>query len=145
MNSKTQTAKKQDSKGLGMPELDLRREEDFTLKYANHIATEPNGWDLKVVFGRVDPSTGPNVVFQHSAVSLPWPTVKSLIYLLQLQLIAYEGTNGHVPFPQGGITAIPRVIPEAVAGFRNAKAIHEKVLKLYDDFIEANPEGSPGK
>lgn len=145
MNSDKRTGKKLDAKQAAQAKLDVRREEDFVLKYANHVGTEPNGWDVKVLFGRVDLSVGPNVVFQHSAVSLPWPTVKVLIYLLQLQLIAYEGTNGHVPFPQGGITEIPRTIPGEVAAFRNAKAIHERILKLYDEFMQANPEAAPNK
>ena len=146
MNSKKQSAKKSDSKEPAQPRLDLRREEDFTLKYANHIATEPNGWDVKLIFGRVDLSAGPNVVFQHSAVSLPWPTVKSLIYLLQLQLIAYEGTNGHVPFPWGGILEVPRSLPDKLArSVPNAEAIHGRILKLYDEFMAANPEAAQNK
>lgn len=140
MNSKRLPPKKTDSK---TPAPDLRREEDFTVKYANHASAEPCGWDLKLLFGRVDNSAGPNVVLQHTAISLPWPTVKALIYVLRLQLTAYEKNNGHVPFPVGGLTPIPRSIPEEFSKAPNAKAIHEAVLKLYDEFVADNPEGFP--
>lgn len=142
MNSKKSAEKHTNSK---TPALDLRREEDFTVKYASHVATEPSGWDLKVIFGRVDTSEGPNVVFQHSAVSLPWPTVKSLIYLLRGQLIAYEKLNGHVPFPIGGMNPPPLSAPKEFATLPKAAAIHEAVLKLWDEFMADNPEAFPEK
>lgn len=125
------------------PTVDLKREEGFTLKYANHVYAEPNGWDLRLAFGRVDPTVGPNAVSQHTAISLPWPTVKCLSYVLQLQLAAYEKGNGHVPFPVGGVNPIPRSLPEEFRKLPNAQAIHEAVLKLYDEFVAENPEGFP--
>lgn len=142
MNSKKVPPKKTEAMA---PALDLRREENFTVKYANHVTTEPTGWDLKVSFGHVDPSVGPDVVFQHTAISLPWPTVKSLIYILRLQLVAYEKNNGHVPFPVGGMAPIPRSIPEQLNKLPNAQAIHAAVLKLYDEFVAENPEAFPNE
>jgi len=142
MNSKALPPPKTDSKP---PALDLRREEDFTVKCASHVATEPSGWDLKVIFGLVDTSAGPNVIFQHSAISLPWPTVKCLIYLLRSQLVAYETINGHVPFPVGGINPLPRSFPEGYDKNPKAQAVHEALLKLWDKFVADNPEALPQK
>ena len=142
MNSKGLPRQKTDSKP---PALDLRREEDFTVKYASHVATEPSGWDLKVTFGRVDTSAGPNVVYQHTAISLPWPTVKCLLYVLQAQLIAYEKLNGHVPFPIGGINPPSRSLPKELATYPKAEAIHEALSKLWDEFVADNPEAFPEK
>jgi len=76
---------------------------------------------------------------------LPWPTVKCLIYLLRLQLIAYEKNNGHVPFPPGGINPLPRSVPKEFATYPKAEAIHEALLKLYDEFVADNPEAFPQK
>ena len=144
MNSKKLLARKIDSSTLEAvhtPALDLKREEGFTLKYANHVSTEPTGWDLKVIFGRIDPSVSPNTIIQHTAVSLPWPTIKSLIYVLRVQLTAYEKNVGHVPFPMGGMNPVPRSVPSEFSKLPNAQAIHEAVLKLYDEFVADNPEG----
>ena len=140
MNSKKVQPKKTDST---TPALDQRREEGFTLKYANHVSAEPNGWDLRLLFGCVDPSAGPNVVLQHTGISVPWPSIKALIYVLRLQLIAYEKNNGHVPFPVGGLNPIPLSVPEQLAKLPNAQAIHEAVLKLYNEFVAENPEAFP--
>ena len=137
MNSKKLPPKKID---LSAPVLDLKREEDFALKYANHVGTEPTGWDLKLLFGRVDPLVGPNAIIQHTGISLPWPTVKSLIYVLRVQLAVYEKNNGHVPFPAGGLVQVPRSVPEEISKLPHAQAIHEAVLKLYDEFMAENPE-----
>jgi hypothetical protein len=142
MNSKKLPPQKSDSE---TPPLDLRQEEDFAAKYASHVATEPTGWDLKLTFGRVDSSVGTNGVLQHTSISLPWPTVKCLIYLLRLQLIAYEKNNGHVPFPPGGINPLPRSVPKEFATYPKAEAIHEALLKLYDEFVADNPEAFPQK
>lgn len=146
MTSKNPSNKKST---LHLPEqlnLDLRQEEGFTVTYANHISVVQTGYDVKVTFGRIDPSVGPNVVLQHNAIVLPWPSVKTLVYLLQLSLFAYEEANGHVPFPQGGITEPPRTVPkEVAASFPNAQEIHKKLLKLWDDFLAANPEARPRK
>jgi hypothetical protein len=123
-----------------IPQLDLRREEPFTVKYASHVNALASGWDLTLIFGRVD--TGANAVFQHTSISLPWPTVKSLIYFLQLQLIAYEKTNGHVPFPIGGISPLPP-LPGAPGMSPKERETYKALQKLYQDFAAQNPEAFP--
>jgi hypothetical protein len=146
MNSKVHPVKKTVLEEPEELNLDLRQEEGFTVTYANHVALVQTGFDIKVTFGRIDPSVGPNVVLQHNAIVLPWPAVKTLLYLLQVSLLAYEETNGHVPYPKGGMAPPPRVVPEDYAkAFPRAKQIHENVLKVWDDFLAANPETRPEK
>ncbi len=145
MNSKKLRTIKGNLNAPEQPKLDLRQEEDFTVAYANHIAAVQTGYDLKVTFGRIDPSVGRNVVLQNRAIVLPWPSVKTLIYLLQVQLAAYEEGDGHVPFPGGGITLPSRSLPAELARLPKAKRLHEKVLKIWDDFLAANPEALPEK
>lgn len=143
MNSEKSRRTKVDLKQPEQPKLDLRQQEDFTVAYANHIAVIQTGYDLKITFGRIDPTVGPQVILQDRAIVLPWPAVKTLIYLLQVQLTAYEGSNGHVPYPEGGITEPSRLLSPELAKLPKAKEVHARVLKLWDDFIAANPEVLP--
>jgi hypothetical protein len=108
------------------------------------VALTQTGFDLKITFGRIDPSVGPYVVLQHNAVVLPWPTVKTLVYLLQASLLAYEETNGHVPYPKGGLLAPPTSVPEEITKlFPKSKETHQKLLKLWEQFLTENPEAKP--
>ena len=141
MTSKNSTGKKPIAEDVEQTKVDLRQEEGFTVTYADHVALIQTGFDLKVIFGRMDPSVGPYVVLQHSAVVLPWPTVKTLIYLLQASLLTYEETNGHIPYPKGGLLAPPASVPEEISKlFPNAKETHQKLLKLWEKFLIENPE-----
>jgi hypothetical protein len=139
-----------DSKKLPPPKLDsvvpapdLKRDEGFTVKYANHTVTEPTPWDLKVTFGRVDASAGPNAVLQHTAMSLPWPTVKCLIYLLRVQMDAYETLNGHVPFPVGGLIPPQSSLPEEFKKYPQAELVFAAMQKVWEEFVAENPEAFP--
>ena len=144
MNSKKSATETPQPETEGQPKLDLRREDDFTGKYADHIAVLVNGYAAKIIFGRIDPAEGPNVIFQHTGMTLPWPAVKTLIYLLQAALLAYEEANGHVPYPRGGIIAPSPSVPEAILKtFPKAKEVHQKVLKLWQEFLAVNPEAAP--
>jgi hypothetical protein len=146
MNLKKPATETLQSETAEQPKLDLRREDDFTVRYADHIAIMQTGYAVKVTFGRLDPAEGPNVVFQHTAMTLPWPAVKTLIYLLQANLLAYEETSGHVPYPKGGIDPPRASLPEEMTkAFPKAREIHQKVLKLWEEFLAANPEARSEK
>jgi hypothetical protein len=137
MDSKKLPAPKTDST---VPAPDLKREEGFATKYASHVAVESSAWDLKVIFGCVDSSAGPNTVLQHTAMALPWPSVKCLAYLLRTQLAIYEAMNGHVPFPVGGLTPPPSSMPEEYKKYPKAELVHGEVTKIWDEFVKENPE-----
>lgn len=146
MNPKNPPAKNSIAAVPAQTALDLRTEEDFVVRYANHVAITPTGYDAKVTFGRIDPTVGPNVVLQNTAIVLSWPSIKSLIYLLRLSLLGYEAVNGHVPYPQGGLNPPPQTLPkEVLAGIPNSKALQEKVMKLWNDFLTENPEAEVKK
>jgi hypothetical protein len=125
---------------LRLPPVDVKQDQDFAVKYANHVATNPTGWDLRLTFSCIDTASTPNALLQHTAISLPWPTVKCLTYLLRLQLIAYETLNGHVPMPTGGLNPPLESVPAEFKHLPKAKTVQESVLKLWDEFVKENPE-----
>jgi hypothetical protein len=127
--------------------IDYRRdEEQFIEGYANNVFLEPSAWDLRLIFGQIQPAKGPNVVVQHTAITLPWSQVKVLSYLLQFHLtLAEELVNGKIAVPKGVITPPVRPPEEVEKQFPNARKLFEAVRKLYDDFVTANPEASPPK
>ena len=83
----------------------INRLPDYWEDYSNYTRYESSVWDLKLVFGKLDQSTNPHTVNQFGAVSLPWPQVKILIYLLQVNLLFHERANGKVNVPESVMPA----------------------------------------
>lgn len=87
------------------PEL----EEDFASLYANNVAYEASVWDLKLIFGQLDQNVaerqqGQTTVDYHTAITLPWSTVKTMVYFLRVNLAGHEAEAGPVKLPE-------RVVP----------------------------------
>jgi hypothetical protein len=103
------------------PEYIRQRNEDFTTLYANNVLFEPSVWDLKLIFGELDQSTVPNVIAQHTAVSISWLQAKLMSYFLQGQIAAYEADNGTIRVPPAVIPPRPNPEMPEVTGNEAAK------------------------
>jgi hypothetical protein len=123
--------------------LNTSRSEDFANKYANHVQFELSAWDLKLIFGQQEQFLGPNAVLQHTAVVLPWPQIKIMAYLLQVNLAVHEQLNGRVHVP-GGIIPDPERIIAGAAQFRDSdsEAIKRLMIERYEAFVKENPEAA---
>jgi hypothetical protein len=58
-------------------------QEDLVSLYANNVMYEASVWDLKLIFGQLDQKVaekqqGQATVDYHSAITLPWSTVKTM-------------------------------------------------------------------
>lgn len=111
--------------------------DDFRSEYANNSFFQFSNWDLKIIFGELDQSKGPNDVIQKVAITLPWPQAKVLHYYLTLNLMTQENLNQRIVIPAGIISAFPDEPPQGTdpKTFRKAK-------EFYDKFIEENPEAA---
>ena len=122
--------------------IDFRRDpEDFAARYSNNAYFESTIWDLKITFGQTDIALGPNVIIQHTAITLPWSYAKILWYLLHSQIVAHEAEYGHIPVPEKILNPPLETIPEEMA--KNVKHPKEQVAaiqKIWKAFIAANPE-----
>jgi hypothetical protein len=122
--------------------IDYRRDpEDFATRYANNAHFESTVWDMKMTFGQTDVTQGPNVIIQHTAVTLPWSYVKIFCYLLQAQIAGQEAEYGHIPVPQKILSPPLEVLPEEIA--KTVKHPKEQVAaihKVWKAFVAANPE-----
>lgn len=129
-------------KTQGIPrinELEKKRLDDFVSRYANNVSLESTAWDLRLVFGQVD--LAENTLLQHTSMTIPWPQMKVLSYLIQVHLAGYEADNGRIPLPKEAVTPIPKDLPKELVGVNPEtwKAMH----RLYVDFVAANPEINP--
>jgi hypothetical protein len=124
------------------PGIEHRRDEDFFSGYANNIYVEPSIWDLKIIFGQTDLSAGPQVVVQHTAITLPWNYVKILSYVLRTNLAAREAEDGRIPVPSHVLVPPPKEIPpdENFGLLKHPKEGLEAVQKIWDEFVKENPE-----
>jgi hypothetical protein len=127
-----------------MPVEARRDPEDFATRYANNAQFESTIWDMKVTLGQTDVAEGPNVVVQHTAITMPWPYVKIFSYLLQVQIAAREAEDGHIPVPRNIVVPPPETMPEeAFAALKHPNEGLAAVRKVWDEFVAANPELAP--
>jgi hypothetical protein len=127
------------------PPLEYKRVDPFRNEYADNVFLESTAWDLKMVFGQIDLSLGPNNVVQHSGITLPWAQVKVLQYFLRVHLIAHEIQYGHASIPPGIIQEFPAPTKEQIKEFPRAMELHKTLGKLREEFLAANPEAGPLK
>jgi hypothetical protein len=122
--------------------IEYRRDaEDFATRYANNAHFEPSAWDLGITFGQTDQVQGPNVIIQHTAITIPWSYAKILVYFLQLNIIGQEIENGHIKVPPNILAPPPKTLPEETQKeLKHPKEALAAVHKLWDEFLEANPE-----
>lgn len=122
--------------------IDFRRDpEDYATRYANNASFESTVWDVKITFGQTDVSQGPNVIIQHTAITLPWSYLKIFCYLLQSQVAAQEAEYGHIPVPQKILNPPLESLPEEIAKtVKHPKEQVAAIQELWKAFVAANPE-----
>ncbi len=123
--------------------IDYRKTATFRNEYANNAFLEPSVWDLKINFGQLEQSIGPNVVVQHTGISMPWNQVKVFSYFLRLHVLAYEQENGRIRMAKNIIRPVPIPDKKTAKNFSKAMERHKIIMQLYEDFMAANPEAKP--
>ena len=118
--------------------IEYKRREDFAEFYVNNAQFLSSSWDLKVVLGELDQTLGPNVVVQHSAITMPWSHAKLMAFFLLVHVTGHESETERILVPKGIIPEFPEEPPPGTSE-KTAKALR----KLYEDFIAANPEAAP--
>ena len=113
-----------------------QREEIFRAEYANNIRLEPTVYDLKVIFGETDLSSGAEIVKQHTAITIPWALVKVGLYLLEVNLEVHEFLNGKVIVPPSQIPAPSGPIPPEHQNDPNAPKVREIAEKIRQEFLK---------
>jgi len=117
--------------------LQFERDEDFASLYANHVWYEMSTWDLRLLFGQLDQGKGPNVVTQHTAITLSWQQVKIMSYFLQVNLAMYEAQNGRIQIPA---SVLPPKFPSESPGLEDdtvTRATAEKARGAYERIFES--------
>lgn len=125
--------------------IDYKRvpEEEFYEAYSNNIFIESTVWDVKLIFGNVDLSKGPNTVVQHTSMTIPWNQLKPFIYFLQVHLLVHETLNGRVPVPKD-IVRSPDQLSEEQKKLAKSQEVWDALKELFRKFSEANPEAFAG-
>jgi hypothetical protein len=118
--------------------IQFTKADDLATDYANHSHLESSNWDLRITFGHLEQSLGPNNVIQTTAITLPWAQAKVLHYFLTLHLISHEAELGRLIIPSGIIGGLPREAPAGV----NEDGFH-KALNFVNQFMAENPEAKP--
>lgn len=120
----------QPAPSMGMAQA--QRVEDFIEAYANNVRFEPTVYDLKIVFGETDLSSGTEITRLHTSITLPWALVKLALFFLEVNVKAHEITNGKIAIPPNQIPPLP---PSPPPNDATAEKVHEAVIKIREEFL----------
>ncbi len=103
--------------------------------YANNLLYEASAWDLKIIFGQVDQSSGSTVVKPNVAVTIPWAQAKLTLYWLRLQVEVMETQTGKIPIRADLIP--PENIPtEEQLNDPDMKKFFDMYKRVRDEFLK---------
>ncbi|MEO8657934.1 MAG: hypothetical protein ABI693_05660 [Bryobacteraceae bacterium] len=112
---------------------DFYRAKDFVSRYANNMQVETSAWDLKLIFGQLDQSTGSLQVEQHTTITLPWAHAKVATYFLAINLAYQQHVNGNILLPPAVVP--PRPDPSALGQRNVPEDLIQYLLWLHDQFF----------
>lgn len=116
----------------------LKRIHEFDDVYANNTHFEPSVWDLKIIYGQLDQSSGGVDIDWHTAVTMPWPAAKIASYYLQANLILHEARSGPIKIPPEVLPAPPAPPTEETKDDPVVIAVYERFKKAYDELFGGN-------
>jgi hypothetical protein len=119
--------------------LQLKRSDEFESLYANNVRFESSLWDLKLIFGQLDQSTGSEVVELHTAITLPWAAAKIGLYYLRLHVALYEMENGKIWINPRIYPSEPPPLPLEAEGNELIRKARELSIGMREEFIAAQP------
>jgi len=107
--------------------------DDFSEDYANNFNFEFSEWDFKIIFGQLDRmrSAEQQSVNWHTSITMPWGAAFILSYYLQLNMLAYELSNGPILLAQNVIPAVPPV-PSGEQDNPLNRKFHELAADLHE-------------
>lgn len=111
------------------------RANDFFETYANQATYESSVWDLKIIFGQLDQSSGAGRVKQTLAVTIPWTQAKLAVFSLKLLVTGMELQNGKIQIRPD---LLPVEAPALTPDQENdplARATHEAYKRLREEFL----------
>jgi hypothetical protein len=115
--------------------VQFTRHENFESWYSNNIQLKPTEWDLKAIFGEMEPqSDGSIIVQQHTAIVLSWLQAKILHYFLGMQLGTYELAHGRIPIPSSVMPLEPSA-PEGDLDTPDTRLFYEFMKQYREEFV----------
>jgi hypothetical protein len=121
-----------------LPQATFEFAEEVYEAYANNVYYEASSWDLKLIFGQLDQTEGKVRIVQHSAITLPWPLVKLMVFWLRGQIEAHELANGKIRVPPPVIPPeLPPVTEEMKKSDPNAEAVFAIFNRFREEFISS--------
>jgi len=91
------------------------------------VIFEPNAWDLKIIFGQLDQTSGTTMVKQHLAVTIPWAQAKLALFWLRMQVEGMEELAGKIALRKD---VLPPELPALTAEQENDPA-WRKIREAY--------------
>jgi hypothetical protein len=111
------------------------RVDDFFETYANQAIYESSVWDLKIIFGQLDQSSGRPRTKQTVAITIPWAQAKLATFALKLYVAISELQNGKIQIREDLLPKeVPELTPEQAAQ-PFGKEIFEIYKRLREEFV----------
>lgn len=111
------------------------RHENFESLYANNVQFYSTEWDLKMMFGELDPRGNEVVVEQHTAIAIPWLQAKLLIYYLLVNVGIYELGHGRIKIPKSLIPPHPPSLTDEEKDDPMFEKVRDFVEKIRAEYL----------
>jgi hypothetical protein len=123
---------------------EFHRTEDFAEVYANNVNFEPSVFDLKILFGQLNQAFDPNIIEQHTAVTMVWTEVKLMLHFLTIQLAAFEEVHGKILLPPSVLPPAPQEPDEELAKAEpRSVLIYQLIKRIHDEFVKNSVVPTP--
>ena len=123
-----------------VPEVTFELADEVYEAYANNVYYESSSWDLKLIFGQMDQTGNKVRIIQHSAITLPWPLIKLMVYWLKGQIEAHELVNGKIRVPPPVIPPTVTLTEELKKSDPNTEVVFAIFNRLREEFIASLKE-----
>jgi hypothetical protein len=109
--------------------------DDYFEVYANQVLYEASAWDLKIIFGALDQSTGTAKMKKTLAVNIPWAQIKLALFSLRLQLAVEEMEDGKIQIRPSLLPPEAPALTKEQEADPKAKAVHEAYTRIREEFL----------
>lgn len=110
--------------------------ENFESWYSNNAQFFPSEWDLKIVFGEIEPQNDGTIdVLQHTAIVQSWLQVKLMHYWLTLHLGIYEIAHGTIQVPISVLPPVPALPQGNLVDDPASKRAYEFISQVREGFM----------
>ena len=117
------------------PAQNAERSPHCVALYANTVGFENSFWDLRLLLGQLDQSSGSARNVVHATLNVPWAQAKLMAYFVQANVLLYESDHGPIELRRDTLPPDPTSLVNLSELPPNVRKTIEKLKAQYDAFM----------